>query len=89
MNVINMSGIKRTKPTGDVVKELYNYDLTEDGIAQAFVAMHKDDLRYDHDRGRWYAWDGNLWREERTRLAFDWVRRTCREMSALHQVQTA
>src|SRR5262249_38691824 len=61
MNVVDFNSVKRNVEIGD-------YALTEDGIALAFTAIHKNDLRYDHDRGRWYKWNGNVWREERTRL---------------------
>jgi putative DNA primase/helicase len=72
MNVIDFNTKRHVNLDG--------YPLTEDGIALAFTAIHKNDLRYDHDRGRWYAWTGTIWREERTRLAFDWVRTTCRDI---------
>jgi putative DNA primase/helicase len=79
-NVIELNSFKRTIPPEDVIRELSESTITEDSIALAFTAIHKHDLRYDHDRGRWYAWNGVIWREERTRLAFDWVRTTCREI---------
>lgn len=68
---------------------------TEDGIARAFAVKHKDDLRFDHTRGKWYAWDGARWKEENTRLAFQYARELCREYNrkdrdkALPKVRTA
>src|SRR5689334_23163708 len=56
------------------------FPLTEDGIALAFTARHRDRLRFCHDTGSWFEWDGSLWRQERTRLAFEWCRRICRDM---------
>ncbi|MCA1944323.1 MAG: phage/plasmid primase, P4 family [Desulfovibrio sp.] len=56
--------------------------LTEDSIALAFAAKFKDDLRFDHHAGKWYAWQGTHWRKEETRQAFDWCRDLCRELNA-------
>ena len=60
---------------------LDGYDLTEDGIALAFVAANQDLLRYDHDRGAWFQWTGLAWRRDQTRLAFAWARNTCRKLA--------
>jgi putative DNA primase/helicase len=58
------------------------YDLSEDGIAQAFRDRHEDRLRFDHDQSAWYEWAGSHWREDRTNLAFAWARDIGRELSA-------
>lgn len=69
--------------------------LNEDGLALAFAERHQSQLRYDHTRGCWYAWDGVRWKVENTHLAFDWARRLCREYNqhnqstALPKVRTA
>jgi putative DNA primase/helicase len=55
--------------------------LTEDSIAVIFAAQFRDQLRFDHHSGSWHRWDGTRWRKEETRLAFDWVRTTCRDLS--------
>jgi hypothetical protein len=34
-------------------------DVTEELIAQAFEAKWRRDLRYDHDRARWYKWSAD------------------------------
>jgi hypothetical protein len=47
---------------------LNGFDLTEDGIALAFAAQHKDELRY--------------WRREETKLASAWARDICRRYAA-------
>ena len=57
------------------------HPLNEDGLALAFADGHKDRLRYDHDRGRWYRWDGVSWKQDTTRLAFAWSRATCRKLA--------
>jgi putative DNA primase/helicase len=56
--------------------------LTEDAIALAFVRERGGDLRFCHHAGKWYVWTGSRWHKEETRLAFDWARRTCREINA-------
>lgn len=55
--------------------------LSEDSVALAFVEGRRRLLRYDHDAGRWYRWAGTHWQEERTRLAFEWVRQLARELA--------
>jgi putative DNA primase/helicase len=53
--------------------------LTEDAIAIIFAGKHRGELRFCHDTGGWFKWDGNIWRREITALAFDWCREACRE----------
>jgi putative DNA primase/helicase len=54
--------------------------LTEDDVALLFVQRYRDQLRYCHDTGAWFRWDGNIWQREKTALAFDWCRSLCREL---------
>jgi putative DNA primase/helicase len=54
---------------------------TEDDIATIFAEKFKDRLRYCHDTGSWFEWNGSIWRKEETQLAFDWCRYTCREFA--------
>jgi putative DNA primase/helicase len=60
---------------------LKGFDLTEDGIALAFMGKHQDLLRYDHSIGKWFQWTGKAWRQDETKLAFSWARRTCRQLA--------
>jgi putative DNA primase/helicase len=46
-----------------------------------FAEQFRDQLRFDHHSGSWHRWDGTRWRKEETKLAFDWVRATCRKLS--------
>ncbi len=55
--------------------------LTEDGIAQIFAEQFRTQLRFDHHSGKWHRWDGVRWLREETRLAFDWMRTTCRTLA--------
>jgi putative DNA primase/helicase len=39
---------------------------SEEALALAFAAEHKDDLRYVAEWGKWFQWDGNYWRSDKT-----------------------
>ena len=52
--------------------------LTEDALALRFSARHTNDLRYVATKGCWLKWDGSRWFEEKTHLAFDLARQSCR-----------
>jgi putative DNA primase/helicase len=56
--------------------------VTEDSAALAFADRYKDELRYDHDIGKWYHWTSKYWQCERTGLAFDWARKLAREFAS-------
>lgn len=53
-------------------------EVSEDLIALAFTEENRNRLRYDHDLGRWFSWDGARWQREETNLAFDYARRMAR-----------
>jgi hypothetical protein len=61
--------------------DLQEFDLTEDGAAQAFATKHGHELRYDHAAGCWYRWTGLIWQCEKTKLAFSLARMICRELA--------
>jgi putative DNA primase/helicase len=61
--------------------DLQEFDLTEDGAAQAFATKHGHELRYDHTAGCWYRWTGLIWQCEKTKLAFSWARMICRQLA--------
>jgi putative DNA primase/helicase len=56
-------------------------DVNQDNVALIFAKKYGPELRYSHDRGRWYRWDGTRWREETTRLAFEYTRRLTRALN--------
>jgi putative DNA primase/helicase len=59
------------------------FDLvTEDAAAQQFVGLHGNRLRYCWDTGAWFEWDGAIWRENRTGLAFQFARELARDLAA-------
>jgi putative DNA primase/helicase len=55
--------------------------VTEDGAALEFAERHATDLRFDHDAGRWFRWDGFHWQRERTPYAFSEARDLVRQLS--------
>ena len=55
--------------------------VTEDAAALEFAARHRDQLRFDHDAGKWFTWTGAYWRAEHTKLAFAWARDLARELT--------
>jgi putative DNA primase/helicase len=54
--------------------------VTEDSAALAFAERYRNELRFDHDIGKWFHWNGTFWECERTKLAFDWARALAREL---------
>jgi len=62
--------------------------LTEHGVAQAFASRHRDRLRYCHDTGAWFVWNGRRWRQDKTKRAFDWARRLAAELSSDREFKT-
>lgn len=67
--------------SGDGLADLEGFAFNEDGVALAFVARFRDQLRFDHHAGQWYRWMGTHWQPQETRLAFAWCRDTCRAMA--------
>src|SRR5262249_36443675 len=57
-------------------------DLTEDALALEFTRRHADELRYIHEWGRWFRWDGTRWAPERTLAVYDLARALTRTLSA-------
>ena len=63
-------------------KAKHSVDLvTEDGGAQRFAALYADRLRFCHDAGAWFEWTGDIWRQNRTGVAFHWARELARELA--------
>jgi putative DNA primase/helicase len=55
--------------------------ITQDGIARVFASRYADKLRFDHTSGTWFKWTGTHWAEDKTGLAFEFVRQLAREVS--------
>lgn len=56
-------------------------ELSEDDVARLFTAQHGGSMRFDHDAGRWYEFDGARWRPDTTSRAFNYCRELAREAS--------
>lgn len=64
---------KIKKPRTDII--------TEDLAACEFAAIYRDRLRFCHDTGAWYEWNGSIWQPNRTGLAYQWARELARRLS--------
>jgi putative DNA primase/helicase len=56
--------------------------FSEDALARCFVGEYAHKLRYCHSRGKWYEFDGAIWRVDLRRRAFDYARRAIRDRGA-------
>ena len=56
-------------------------ELSEDSVARALTEHRKHDLRFDHDIGRWFEWDGVRWREDHSNKVLDYARLHSRQLS--------
>ena len=54
--------------------------VTEDNAALEFAELHRGQLRFCHNRGAWFEWDGTVWRENGTGLAFQSARELTRRL---------
>lgn len=61
-----------------------SHSITEDGMAQVFTDCFRDELRFDHDRGRWFGWEakGGRWRMDEVQRAFHWCRVITRDLTS-------
>jgi putative DNA primase/helicase len=55
------------------------YELSEDGLALAFVDEHQDRLRWDNTRGLWLIW-GRHWLVDGVGRVFHWARELARRL---------
>jgi putative DNA primase/helicase len=56
--------------------------FSDEDLALRFADLHAKDLRYVSEIGRWYYWDGQCWRRDKTLLGFKNARQVCREAAA-------
>lgn len=56
-------------------------EVTEDGVARAFIAWRGAEVRFDHEDGRWYLWQKDHWAPDRVRCAYQWCRLLSRSAS--------
>jgi putative DNA primase/helicase len=70
-----------TGPGSD--EEKVPIEITEDSLAQVFVDENLDRIRYDHDAGAWYLWDGVRWARDDTGTAAERCRHINRRFGHL------
>lgn len=58
---------------------LHSYD-NEDEIGLAFSEKHKDSLRYVAQWGKWFEWNGRIWKQDQKLSVFNKTRTLCREL---------
>jgi putative DNA primase/helicase len=63
---------------------LYIENFTENEVAKSFAACYNKDLRYDHNIGQWFMWNGNTWQEDQTKIAFHYARRLSESIVNIH-----
>lgn len=58
-------------------------NANEEAIAAAFVAEHKEHLRFCEELGMWFLWEPqrHIWMRDRTRQAFHYTRLACKHMN--------
>lgn len=54
--------------------------VTEDQAALLFAELFAGRLRFCHDHGAWFEWDGTHWHRNGTGLAFHWARELTRTL---------
>jgi putative DNA primase/helicase len=54
---------------------------SQDGIALVFAERHCGQVRFCHDTGRWFVWEGSHWRKDDKEAGYQLVRTMCRQLS--------
>jgi putative DNA primase/helicase len=72
-----LDGLRARTRTSAAENEL----ITEGTVSDAFTREHRDRLRYCHDTGKWFLWDGAIWRRERTKLAYRWAHQRAKALA--------
>jgi putative DNA primase/helicase len=57
-------------------------EVSEDLIAQQFTREHADEMRFDHDSGKWYQWQQVRWAPLSVPVAFHYARTIGRRLAA-------
>lgn len=56
-------------------------DNSEDSVALAFTAKYGGTLRFDHDAGSWFQWNGMRWLKLSVPVAFQYARQMARNLA--------
>ncbi|MBB3998865.1 phage/plasmid primase, P4 family [Aureimonas pseudogalii] len=68
-----------SEPEGE--KTVAGFALDHDGVIRAFTKRYRGKLKFDHDAGSWFRFDGSHWQAEKTKLAHHFARKTSTEMA--------
>jgi putative DNA primase/helicase len=79
------------KNNGAPVIEILPPEFADDALALNLSSHYGDTLRYVDAWGRWFLWDGQVWRHDDTLKVYDLCRKTCRSyaLNAPPNVQKA
>lgn len=56
--------------------------VSQDLAAREFAERYGGRMAFCHDHGKWFEYDGNIWRMCRTPVAFQYIRELSRQLSA-------
>jgi putative DNA primase/helicase len=62
--------------------------ISEHTAALAFTEEHRGKLKFDHDIGKWFQWNDQIWKREGTMLAFAWARAIAAHLSTSEDDKT-
>jgi hypothetical protein len=79
INITNVIDFEAAKIAAEAAVDLVPV-LSEDTIAHEFAVRHFDKARFNSTTKEWHLWNGNRWKSDKTRRAFDWSRRLVAEM---------
>jgi hypothetical protein len=57
----------------------HNIESTQDWLALSFIDHNQSRVRYCHDHGGWFVWDGSIWRRDGTGSSVADIRDWCRD----------
>lgn len=79
------------KTNGTPVIEILPPEFADDALALNLSSHYGDALRYVDAWGRWFIWDGQVWKHDDTLKVYDLCRKTCRTyaVNAAPNVQKA
>lgn len=54
--------------------------ITQDYVATQIATQNQDSIRYDCEQGKWYIWDGSVWRIDKKNSVFEMCRTTASKL---------
>lgn len=81
LDVADVMQIAQSMHRDDETAEATPVEFSEIELAERFVTEHQACWRYCAGLGRWFEWDGHVWRPDETLRAYDLARGVCRAAS--------